>query len=54
MPASGWEMIANVRRRATSEARGERDDDSAVTAMSDMAGAFGRENQRNQGLFASQ
>jgi hypothetical protein len=36
LPASGWEMIANVRRRATSSASGERDGDSAVTAMSDM------------------
>ncbi len=35
LPASGWEMIANVRRRATSSASGERDGDSAVT-MSDM------------------
>src|SRR6476619_6288905 len=36
LPASGWEMIANVRRRATSSASGERDGDSAETAMSDM------------------
>ena len=36
LPASGWEMIANVRRRATSSESGERDGDSAETAMSDM------------------
>src|SRR5207237_10110092 len=35
-PASGWEMIANVRRRATSSESGERGGDSEVTAMSDM------------------
>src|SRR5258708_699434 len=53
LPASGWEMIAKVRRRATSAASGERGCDSAVTAISDMAAAFGRENQRNQGRSAS-
>src|SRR5262249_36102157 len=37
LPASGWEMIAKVRRRATSEASGERDGCSVVTARSDMA-----------------
>src|SRR4029450_13450582 len=36
LPASGGEMIANVRRRATSSARGVREGDWAVTAMSDM------------------
>src|SRR5882757_677069 len=36
LPASGWEMIAKVRRRATSSASGERGGDSAVTAMSDI------------------
>src|SRR5262245_31325596 len=36
LPASGWEMIANVRRRATSSESGERDGDSVVAAMSDM------------------
>src|SRR4029079_14750563 len=36
LPASGWEMIANVRRRATSSVSGERDGDSVVAAMSDM------------------
>src|SRR4029078_3577680 len=36
LPASGWEMIANVRRRATSSKSGERDGDSVVAAMSDM------------------
>src|SRR6187401_798789 len=36
LPASGWEMIANVRRRATSSDSGERDGDSAVAARSGM------------------
>src|SRR4029453_13345385 len=36
LPASGWEMIANVRRRATSSASGERDGDSAETGVWDM------------------
>src|ERR1700761_5575358 len=49
LPASGCEIIANVRRRATSSDSGERDGDSAVAAMSDMNRAFGRENGRNQG-----
>src|ERR1700748_1040602 len=43
LPASGWEMIAKVRRRATSVASGERAGDSVARAVSDMAGAFGRE-----------
>ncbi|BBC00724.1 hypothetical protein BE61_61830 [Bradyrhizobium elkanii USDA 61] len=38
LPASGCEMIAKVRRRATSSESGERDGDSAETEMSDMAG----------------
>jgi hypothetical protein len=36
LPASGWEMIAKVRRRATSAASGERDGDSVAIARSDM------------------
>src|SRR5712691_13035030 len=36
LPASGWEMIAKVRRRATSVASGEPDGDSAERARSDM------------------
>jgi hypothetical protein len=36
LPASGWEMMAKVRRRATSSESGERDGDSEVTAMSDI------------------
>src|SRR4249920_2039110 len=36
LPASGWEMMAKVRRRATSTESGDRDGDSEVTAMSDM------------------
>src|SRR5258705_12548094 len=36
LPASGWEMIAKVRRRATSWASGERDGDSAAIARADM------------------
>src|ERR1700685_3262719 len=36
LPASGWEMIAKVRRRATSWASGERDGDSVDIARSDM------------------
>jgi hypothetical protein len=44
-------MIAKVRRRATSEASGERDGCSVVTARSDMAEAFGREDEGNQGRF---
>src|SRR5690348_8502069 len=52
LPASGCEMIAKVRRRDTSAASGERAGDSAVVAaMSDMAGAFGRENERDQASF---
>jgi hypothetical protein len=42
-------MMAKVRRRATSDARGERDGDSAVTVKSDMAQAFGRETVTDQG-----
>src|SRR3979411_1064767 len=34
LPASGWEMIAKVRRRATSAASGERDGDSVDTERS--------------------
>src|ERR1700752_2663789 len=49
LPASGWEMIANVRRRATSLASGEPEGDSAVRAMSDMGRAFGRETAPDQG-----
>src|SRR5204863_4117584 len=49
LPASGWEMMAKVRRRATSSESGDRDGDSAGAAMSDMNRAFGRENGRNQG-----
>src|SRR4051812_25533685 len=48
LPASGWEMMAKVRRRATSSDSGDRDDDSAVAAMSDMNRAFGRENGPDQ------
>src|SRR5262249_43327002 len=51
LPASGWEMIAKVRRRATSWASGDAGGDSAVRTMSDMGRAFGRENARNQGRF---
>src|ERR1700749_4593769 len=52
LPASGCEMIAKVRRRATSAASGERAGDSAVVvAMSDMAAAFGRENGPDQASF---
>src|SRR3954470_22940300 len=36
LPASGCEMIANVLRRATSAASGERFGDSATMARSDM------------------
>src|SRR6185437_2682803 len=36
LPASGWEMIAKVRRRATSAASGERDGDSVARARSDI------------------
>src|SRR5262245_60459706 len=49
LPASGWEMIANVRRRATSLASGDAEGDSAVRAMSDMGRAFGREDALDQG-----
>src|SRR3974390_2662374 len=51
LPASGCEMIAKVRRRATSVARAERAGDSAEMAMADMAGAFGRENGPDQASF---
>jgi hypothetical protein len=53
-------MIANVRRRATSSDSGERDGDSAVAAvsdmaaaLSDMAAAFDRENRLNQGRIVA-
>src|SRR5450432_1772186 len=49
LPASGCEMIAKVRRRATSAASGERDGDSAVRARSDIERAFGREKRWDQG-----
>jgi hypothetical protein len=52
LPASGCEMIAKVRRRATSLAIGERDGESVVTARSVIGGAFGREKPGNQGLQA--
>src|SRR6202030_3382079 len=48
-PASGCELIAKVRRRATSVASGERDDDSAVRARSDIEDGCGRENRPDQG-----
>ncbi len=52
LPASGWEMIANVRRRATSSASGERDGDSAWSGnVGHEARAFGRENRANQASF---
>ncbi|MGY2935391.1 hypothetical protein ACVWZ6_004993 [Bradyrhizobium sp. GM6.1] len=41
-------MIAKVRRRDTSAASEERAVDSAVVAMSDIAAAFGRENEPDQ------
>src|SRR6476660_6277032 len=50
LPASGCEMIAKVRRRDTSAASGERAGDSAVVAMQDKAGAFGRENGPDKSL----
>src|SRR3954468_3532512 len=53
LPASGGEMIAKVRRRATSSDSAERDDDSVVAVMSDMNRAFGRENRRNQGRIGN-
>src|SRR6202022_4114046 len=49
LPASGCEMIAKVRRRATSAAIGERDGDSVAIASSDMTRAFGRETGPDQG-----
>src|SRR3979411_2989725 len=49
LPASGCEMIAKVRRRATSAASGERDGDSVTMARSDMTRAFGRETGPDQG-----
>src|SRR3954468_17519220 len=48
LPASGCEMMAKVRRRATSSESGDRDGDSAGTAVSDMNRAFGRENGLDQ------
>src|SRR4051812_22485738 len=51
LPASGWEMIAKVLRRATSLASGDAGFDSVESAMSDMGRAFGRENARDQGDF---
>src|SRR6266403_1040543 len=52
LPASGCEMIANVRRRATSVASSERDGDSAVSARSDMGEGCGRETGPDQGRSA--
>src|SRR6185437_11596213 len=49
LPASGCEMIAKVRRRATSAASGERGACSVWRARSDMKRACGRENRRDQG-----
>src|ERR1700694_1973965 len=49
LPASGCEMMAKLRRRATSAASGERDGDSAVMARSDILRAFGRETAPDQG-----
>src|SRR5258705_3752414 len=48
LPASGCEVIAKVRRRQTSVASGERDGDSADSARSDIARAFGRETGKDQ------
>ena len=47
LPASGWEMIAKVRRRATSAASGERDGDSVRNGevgheLERLAGKAGR------------
>src|SRR3984957_9119624 len=55
LPASGCEMMAKVRRRATSAARGERYCDSVVRARSDirlerLAGKAGRIKQ-DRGLI---
>src|SRR6202048_2103754 len=50
LPASGWEMMAKVRRRATSAASGVQDGDSAAAmARADMNRAFGRETGSDQG-----
>src|SRR3954468_10269594 len=49
LPASGCEMIAKVRRRATSAASGERGGDSVARARSDMRRACDRETGPDQG-----
>src|SRR3954469_20152938 len=48
LPAAVGEMMAKGRRRDTSAASEERAVDSAVVAMSDIAAAFGRENEPDQ------
>src|SRR5215470_12021185 len=53
LPASGWEMIAKVLRRATSDASGERDGCSAAMARSDICEkASDRESAPNQERLA--
>src|SRR4029077_18726267 len=49
LPASGWEMMAKVRRRATSFASGDEGDESVLRARSDIGDAFGRETGLDQG-----
>src|SRR5271169_4457531 len=49
LPASGCEMIAKVRRRATSAASGECEGFSVETARSDISDACGRETRPDQG-----
>src|SRR5262249_32319218 len=49
LPASGCEMMAKVRRRATSSDSGERDGDSIVTARSDMGVSGWREKHAGSG-----
>src|SRR6201996_8597084 len=53
LPASGWEMIANVRRRATSSESGERTVESAVTATSVMAASVWQGKGRQSRLIAA-
>jgi hypothetical protein len=50
LPASGCEMIANVRRRATSSASGV-SGDSAAMAVSDMVRACDKETRQDQGYL---
>src|SRR4051812_45761777 len=54
LPASGCEMIAKVRRRATSAEIGEWDGDSAVRARSDISERLAGKTGAIKGFWAQQ